>query len=290
MRGKEDKRIKTFLFLCVLLVHEASGIELKIEPSYDVLPGSAIAIFVDGIDTKFEDSVEVSVDGKNIPLCGKMNNSLLAIYGVDLFRRGEIDVKLSVNGRTIKKVIKIKDMVFPVENLTLPPEKVFLSAEDLKRVEEEKEILDRIWVQVTPDRLWHGDFLEPAEGREGSAFGLRRIINGEERSPHTGRDIIADEGMPVVASNRGRIVWTGELFFGGHSIIIDHGLGLYSMYFHLSKIVVKEGEVVEKGQRIGLIGSTGRVSGPHLHWGIRLLNARIDPFSLKELNFLKEIK
>ncbi len=290
MRGKEDKRIEAFLFLSVLLLQKAWSIELKIEPSHDVLPGSAVAIFVDGLDSKFEDAVEVSVDGKNIPICGKVNTSLLALYGVDLFRRGEIEVRLSLSGRTITKIIRIKDRVFPVENLTLPPEKVFLSAEDLKRVEKEKEILDRIWVKVTPERMWFGDFVEPAKGKEGSAFGLRRIINGEERSPHTGRDIIADEGTLVVAINRGRIVWTGTLFFGGNSIIIDHGLGLYSMYFHLSKIMVREGEVVEKGQGIGLVGSTGRVSGPHLHWGVRLLNARIDPFSLKEFNFLKEIK
>lgn len=290
MRGEENKGIGIFLFVFILFVQRVSAIELKIQPSDKVPPGSAVAIFVSGIDNKFEDAIELRVDGKNVPVCGKFDNSLFAIYGVDLMRRGEIEVELVTDGGVIKGKINVMAVDFPVENLTLPPEKVFLSEEDLKRAEKEKELLDNIWVQVTQERLWSGDFIEPAEGREGSAFGLRRIINGEERSPHTGRDVIADEGAQVFAANRGRVVFTGELFFGGNSIIIDHGLGLYSMYFHLSKILTKKDDLVEKGQKIGLIGSTGRASGPHLHWGLRLLNARIDPLSLKRLDFLKEIR
>lgn len=290
MRGKENKRIALYFFVFLLLVQSVSGIELKIEPASEVLPGSAVAISVSGIDDKLTDSVEIKVGGEKIPVCCRLNGALFAIYGVDLYRRGEIEIEVLTNNKTMKGKISIKDQVFPVEKLTLPPEKVFLNEAELRRAEEEKNVLDNIWVQVTPERLWSGDFVEPAVGREGSAFGLRRIINGEERSPHTGRDLVADEGTPVVAVNRGRVVWTGELFFGGNSIIIDHGLGLYSMYFHLSGISVKRSDIVEKGQKIGTVGSTGRASGPHLHWGIRLLNARIDPLSLKQLDFLKDLK
>jgi len=109
------------------------------------------------------------------------------------------------------------------------------------------------------------------------------MINDEPRSPHTGIDIIAPEGSPVRATNNGKVILTDDLFFSGNSIILDHGQGLYTMYFHLSKFLVKVGQKVGKGDIIGLMGSTGRASGPHLHWGVRLQETRVDPISLMSL-------
>ena len=120
------------------------------------------------------------------------------------------------------------------------------------------------------------------EGRPGSRFGLRRWINGERKNSHTGMDIKAPEGQPVKAANSGRVALVGDFFFAGRAVFLDHGQGVYTMYFHLSKIDVEEGQKVSKGEVLGLVGMTGRATGPHLHWGARLGGARVDPASLVE--------
>ena len=114
-------------------------------------------------------------------------------------------------------------------------------------------------------------------------FGSRSVFNGQPRSPHSGADFRAAEGTPVVAPNVGRVVLTGDTYFSGGSIILDHGWGLYSYFAHLSKILVDKGDLVEPGQTVGQAGATGRVTGPHLHWTLRLNGARVDPLSLIEL-------
>jgi murein DD-endopeptidase MepM/ murein hydrolase activator NlpD len=109
------------------------------------------------------------------------------------------------------------------------------------------------------------------------------VINGERKSPHTGQDLRAVLDEPVLASNAGRVVLVRDCFFSGNSVLVDHGLGLYSMYFHLDQVKVKEGDLVEKGQVLGLAGMTGRATGPHLHWGFRLLGERVDPDAILAL-------
>jgi len=169
---------------------------------------------------------------------------------------------------------------FEVQHLKLPPEMVDLQGEALRRVLADNKRLMEIFNQVRPERLWHLPFIKPVEGPITSPFGLRRVINGQDRSPHNGVDIGAALGTEVVACNSGLVVFAQELYLSGKTIIIDHGFGLYSMYFHLSEMRVAEGDQVEIGHCIGLVGATGRVTGPHLHWGIRLLKARVDPSAL----------
>jgi len=288
MSGKGYQKL---ILMLIFLIFDCSlnALELMVEPQDEVIPGTAVAIIVNGVDGKSINKIKVTANGREIPLWGDNNGRLSGLYGVDLNERGVIELTAYDGNSLTKKSIKVKEWKFEIERLTLPPEKVFLSEEDLKRADAEKAKLDEIWSGVTMERFWYGKFVVPATGREGSAFGLRRIINGEERSPHTGRDVVAEEGSPVIAINRGRVVFVGELFFGGNSIIIDHGLGLYSMYFHLSDMVVHEGKMVDKGELIGHIGATGRASGPHLHWGVRLLGARVDPQSLLRMELLNEI-
>jgi murein DD-endopeptidase MepM/ murein hydrolase activator NlpD len=120
----------------------------------------------------------------------------------------------------------------------------------------------------------------PTEGSVQYTFGRRRVINGQPRNPHTGEDISAPQGAPVAAINYGTVRLVADQFFSGKSVVIDHGLGLYSMYFHLSEIAVRVGDLVAKSQVIGAVGATGRASGPHLHWGVRLNGARVNPLSL----------
>ena len=124
----------------------------------------------------------------------------------------------------------------------------------------------------------------PIPGVEGGRnFGHRRVFNGQPRAPHSGADLTAATGVEINAVNAGRVVLAKDLFFSGNAVFIDHGLGVYSTYLHLSEMLVEPGTMVEQGQVIGLAGATGRVTGPHLHWGVRILSARVDPFSLLEL-------
>jgi len=114
-------------------------------------------------------------------------------------------------------------------------------------------------------------------------WGARRIINGQPRAPHTGVDYSADPGTPVVAANAGRVALVAEYFFPGRLIVLDHGLGLFTLYFHLERVDVRDGERVERGQPIGAVGASGRATGPHLHFGAKLGRARIDPAALLSL-------
>ncbi|MGH7819773.1 MAG: M23 family metallopeptidase, partial [Candidatus Binatia bacterium] len=125
-----------------------------------------------------------------------------------------------------------------------------------------------------------GPFVMPAEGPAGSPFGLRRFFNGEPRSPHAGIDIKAPSGAPVHAANRGRVALADELFFTGKTVVLDHGLGLFTLYVHLSEIAVEPEAIVEKGARVGRVGATGRATGPHLHFAARIGEARVDPEAL----------
>jgi murein DD-endopeptidase MepM/ murein hydrolase activator NlpD len=128
--------------------------------------------------------------------------------------------------------------------------------------------------------LWHESFVKPAAGPNGSPFGLRRYFNGQPRSPHSGLDIKAPDGSEVTASNDGEIVLAENLFFTGNTIIVDHGLGLYTIYAHLSRMEVGVGDEVRRSQVIGRVGATGRVTGPHLHWAVKLGGSRVDPAML----------
>jgi murein DD-endopeptidase MepM/ murein hydrolase activator NlpD len=155
---------------------------------------------------------------------------------------------------------------------------VDLDPEAERRAANEANRLRALYDTVTPERLWRGPFTQPVSSRKpGSGFGSRRIINGQPRMPHSGIDYSADRGTPVVASNRGRVALLGEFFFAGRLVALDHGLGLYTLYFHLDGVSVSEGEIVDRGQTIGTVGTTGRSTGPHLHFAAQLGRSRIDP-------------
>lgn len=213
---------------------------------------------------------------------------LHALLGVDASKKpGDYEVNVILESGTDSRVsvpqtvhIKILRETFEEEHLTLPDSMVNLSKESLERVKRDQMAIAALWSKITPKRLWRGAFIAPLEGKPGSPFGLRRWINEEPRNFHTGMDVKAPEGTPVLASNGGRIALTGDFFFGGNSVFIDHGYGLYTMYFHLSRIKVKKGERVERGTVIGWVGKTGRATGPHLHWGVRLDGERVDPEAL----------
>ena len=178
--------------------------------------------------------------------------------------------------------IQVRSASFREESLSLPEAMVNPDPADLVRAEKETEQMLAVFGKNSEEKLWGGAFLVPTEGKVFGAFGSRRILNGQPRKRHNGEDIGAPLGSPVLASNGGKVVLVGDFYFTGRSLVIDHGLGLFSMYFHLSDISVLEGEPVTRGQRIGSVGKSGRATGPHLHWGTRLNGARVNPFSLVE--------
>ncbi len=175
--------------------------------------------------------------------------------------------------------LRVAPKRFPTRRLNVatrygsPPESAF------ERIRQESERLTAIFQRVTP-RHWRDPFLMPVSDHLTSNFGARSIFNGQPRNPHAGVDFQSQEGTPVRAPNAGEIVLAESLFFTGNTVIVDHGLGLYSLLAHLSRIDVKPGHAVESGATVGLAGATGRVTGPHLHWAVRLNEARVDPISL----------
>jgi murein DD-endopeptidase MepM/ murein hydrolase activator NlpD len=181
-------------------------------------------------------------------------------------------------------VLVIKEK-YPVQRLTLPKDKVDLDEESLVRVKAEQELVRTALETVSEGRFWNGDFIQPVQGPMTGAFGRLRVINGQSRSPHNGEDIAAPLGTDVVAMNDGVVRLTVDHFFSGKGVFLDHGLGMHSMYFHLSEVTVQDGEAVKRGQVIGKVGASGRASGPHLHWGVRLNGARVDPLALIKLSF-----
>lgn len=228
--------------------------------------------------------------GEKFPLIsGIQDGTYEGLVGIDLRMNPGThmgNVIVQDEGGEIHKIsfpLKVEKASFGTEKLSLPASMVHLDKKTLQRVNEEAHRLETLFQRVRGETLWRGAFILPVKGRVSSGFGLTRIINGQQRSPHTGVDLEAEEGSPVLASNTGVAVLVGELFFSGKSLILDHGWGCYSMYFHLSEVAVKEGDRVARGSEVGRVGSTGRSTGPHLHWAIRIRQARVDPLSLLTL-------
>jgi len=228
--------------------------------------------------------VEIQWQDKTIPYI-RLDNEWIAVLGIDLEQKpGDYASTITVrkNGVVERRdvSVKVQSVEFPTTQLTVDDRYVQLSPADERRAVLEAQEIAAIHKTVTKEMLWREPFVSPIEGGVGSNFGHRRVFNGQPKNPHTGADLRASTGTPIQSTNRGRVVLAKNLFYTGNTVMIDHGLGVYSLYAHLSRIDVKKGQMVERGQLLGLAGATGRVTGPHLHWGVRVQDARVDPFSL----------
>jgi len=230
--------------------------------------------------------------GRSVPLWSGNagENQRKGLLAVDLEKApGEYELKITgqtAGGEKVlcKAMIAVRKGQFATEKLQVRKQFVEPSPEQIKRADEERQKLRDIFDRVTPERLWDGKFRIPLDGvTTGSNFGKRRILNGNPGSPHGGADLPGATGTPVHAAQRGRVVLAEELFFAGNTVVVDHGLGIYTFYGHLFEIDVKVGDTLETGAVLGKVGATGRVTGPHLHWGLTVERARVNPLQLVKL-------
>ena len=203
----------------------------------------------------------------------------VALVGLPLaLAPGTHDLRVLAAGAETTKPVRVAAKHYPLQRFTVPDHrKVEPSPEELQRIEREQKRIDEIKAAFRDAPDVDTAFRQPAAGRLSGSFGLRRIINGLERMPHAGIDVAAPVGTPVHAAGAGIVVETGDYFFNGNSVYIDHGQGLVTLYCHLDRIEVLPGEPVAAGRRIGLSGNTGRTSGPHLHWTVLANGAAVDP-------------
>jgi murein DD-endopeptidase MepM/ murein hydrolase activator NlpD len=230
-------------------------------------------------------------DGRPMPLWREQESSatLHGLIGVDVEKApGQYQWRVSWAGpegkaQNCSVVITVRAGKFPTERLKVEKQFVQPDPEQEKRAEADQKKMKAIYDTVTPERLWEGKFRLPlSDVTTGGNFGRRRILNGEVRSPHAGVDFPAMTGTPVFASQSGKVVVAENLYYSGNTVVIDHGYGIYTMYAHLSVIGVQPGEMVKVGAEIGKVGATGRVTGPHLHWGLTIDHARVNAMQIAQ--------
>ena len=184
---------------------------------------------------------------------------------------------------TYQQEITAQHQRYPRAILKVPGRYTAPSPEELHEIEQDKEIKAQAFQTVSADRAWKGSFARPVQAEISDVFGVQRVFNGKVQSTHQGLDFRVPSGSPVAAVNRGRILLARPMFFEGNCVVIDHGQGLLTLYLHLSKFLVKEGDTVEKGQPIALSGGTGRATGPHLHLAVRWQGVYLNPAGLLSL-------
>jgi murein DD-endopeptidase MepM/ murein hydrolase activator NlpD len=266
------------LFLLVGIEAIASEPSVLISPK-KIVPGGLMVVTVKNA----AGTVEGSFRGKQLHF-NPAKGAAKAVTGIDLNTEpGTYQLALTVDGTPLSRDVLIVKKKYPVQRLTLPEDMVVLSPENEARAERDQRKMAAIW-PVDSLRVWKGRFIDPLPGKAvGTPFGVRRIINDIPKNSHSGVDITADEGDPVKAPNDGVVILVDNQFFSGNSVVLDHGQGIYTMFFHLSKATVKYGQAVRKGDVVGLVGATGRATGAHLHWGVRVQGAKVDPLELIKL-------
>ena len=254
--------------LCPPLAAQRAAVLLNVDffPA-ECHPGDVVRLDVPGVD-----GFSATVLGKHVTD---------GLVGIDLDTKpGSYSVSIATSdGRSTMTTLHILPKDFPVRRLRVAPAFVEPPAEEMDRIVRELKTTEGIF-HTTTARKWRGAFLLPVDAVPNSNFGSRTYFNGRRRSPHAGVDFMAGSGVPVRAANTGVVALAAPLYFTGNTVIIDYGSGLYSLFAHLSEFRVKSGDVVSPETVVGLVGDTGRVTGAHLHWSVRLQGARVDPLSL----------
>lgn len=221
---------------------------------------------------------------------GRDGRGWFALAGVDVeAATGPSTLRIALrqpdgSSRDLSRAVEIHPAHYRTGALTVAPKFVEPGPEALKRVEEESRLKAKVFAASAPEHLWTSSFRAPVTAAPTDSFGTRRMFNGKLASIHKGMDFRAPMGTPVRAGNSGVVVLARPLYYEGNCVIVDHGLGLFTLSMHFSRIDVKEGQHVIIGERLGLSGATGRVTGPHLHWSVRWQGANLDPAKLLRLD------
>jgi murein DD-endopeptidase MepM/ murein hydrolase activator NlpD len=250
-------------------------------PATVLQPGSVVILTITG---------EVPVPALRVRAMGRELSPFLidsrtwrVLVGIDLdVKPGSYPVEIDGGDPQTRTtyLLAVRMRRFPTRTLTVDPDLVNPPPHEMARIAREAERLRRLWAEPATARMWEGPFIRPVPDAANSSFGTRSIYNGQPRSPHSGTDFLSATGRAVKAPNAGRVVIAETLYFTGGTLVIDHGAGVLSLFAHLSSIAVRDGDLVKTGDVIGEVGATGRVTGPHLHWAVRVAGARVDPLLL----------
>ena len=266
---------------------QAQPAAVKLTPAL-VEAGSPVLIHVEAPQTARIDGDWMGRALEFFP--GRDGHGWFALAGVDVEAavgpsRLRINVKLEGGGdEDLSRTVEIHAAHYRTGSLTVAPKFVEPSAEELKRIKAEADLKAKVFAATAHEPLWTGNFRAPVTAAPTASFGTRRMFNGKLASTHKGMDFRARPGTQVRAGNSGVVVLARPLYYEGNCVVIDHGLGLFTMAMHLSRMDVREGEQVTTGERLGLSGATGRVTGPHLHWAVRWEGAYLDPAKLLRMN------
>jgi len=207
----------------------------------------------------------------------------IVIVPVDYYAsEGDYNITWNAPGKNLPIDLNVRNAFYPSETLSVDPAKVTPPPEAMERIEQEKAEAEALYATFTPIRYWDEPFIRPMDSNITSVYGAKRTYNGTLKSYHGGVDFRARTPQPILAANNGVVVLAKERYYAGDTVIIDHGEGIYSCYFHLSRYNVKAGQYVRKGEVIGLTGATGRITGPHLHFGMMVHSRQTDPLYLIE--------
>ena len=270
--------VVSFLIVLLSVPAAAQGISLWLSPSR--LPQGQPLVLRACLEGRPQ-RVVARLDGCRTLLMPGADGCYYGAVAVDLkLKPGPHQLRVLADGRSVignRVLVWAHD--YGVRRITVDPKFLKLRPRDLARHKREMARQRKVYASLTPRRLWRGPFIRPVPGKVVGPFGRRSLINGQPRSPHGGVDLKARKGDPVRATAAGRVALVDDTYFGGLVVLIDHGQGIISAYRHLSKALVKPGQMVAKGQVIGLVGASGRVTGPHLHFDIHLGGARVDPLA-----------
>jgi murein DD-endopeptidase MepM/ murein hydrolase activator NlpD len=243
------------------------------------------------VDTPIAATLEGEWMGRKLQFIrGRDNRAWFALAGVDVeTASGPSQLKIVVHlpqgaASDLTRAVEIHPAHYRTGSLTVPPKFVEPGPEALKQIEAESQLKAKVFAASAAEPLWSASFRAPVTAAPTDSFGTRRMFNGKLASIHKGMDYRAAMGTPVRAGNSGVVVLARPLYYEGNCVIIDHGLGMFTLSMHFSRIDVKEGQHVAAGDRLGLSGATGRVTGPHLHWAVRWQDAYLDPAKLLRLD------
>jgi hypothetical protein len=269
------------LIFTLLMFSNALAISIQIQPK-EVVPGDVFLLKILG---DIDPDTHAEFMGHKFALYPVAENSFIALLPVDINTDPDT-YNISITHGEVKyhAEMHVKAHKFKTIQLVLPEEKVTLSPKNQERAVREASLLKKIWMQNT-EKTWNRNFIAPTDTELSEVFGVKRIMNEKKTSIHRGVDYRGKKGTPVRAINAGTVALNDDLFFGGLTLVVDHGMGLYSIYMHLSKFNVSAGDKVDKGKVVGFIGSSGRSTGPHLHMSVKLGGVSVNPESFFKLEF-----